>query len=335
MLVQNKEGESAVQEWVDLDNGCVCCTVKGTLIQTIDGLLARRAETGKTFDFILLETTGLADPGPIAQELWVDDELLEENGAVLDAVVTLVDASNIRRQLREGKEAELQIAHADTLVLNKTDLVSEADLDEVERVLTGINTEARVVRSCRSQVDLGVVLNQGAVTVDGRRGVRPLLGKFAQATPSAVMQQGRGFWAKGVERYMPANAGPSAVHDVAIRTVCLAVEGRIDLRRFESWLEEMLWEQNAGGEVEGGEGDPPLEVLRAKGVLFVAEEGDGGEVREVKKVLQAVREVYEITPAPPLESPNEQKLNKVVLIGRGLREDDLIRGLQETTVKAA
>ena len=101
MLVQDKpDGDNAVEEWVELNNGCVCCTVKGSLVQTIDNLLEKRAATGRKFDFILLETTGLADPGPVAQELWVDDEILEEDGAVLDAVVTLVDASNIERAAR-------------------------------------------------------------------------------------------------------------------------------------------------------------------------------------------------------------------------------------------
>ena len=123
MLVQDKpDGDNAVEEWVELNNGCVCCTVKGSLVQTIDNLLEKRAATGRKFDFILLETTGLADPGPVAQELWVDDEILEEDGAVLDAVVTLVDASNIERQLAENKEASLQIAYADTVVLNKCDI---------------------------------------------------------------------------------------------------------------------------------------------------------------------------------------------------------------------
>ena len=158
MLVQDKpDGDNAVEEWVELNNGCVCCTVKGSLVQTIDNLLEKRASTGRKFDFILLETTGLADPGPVAQELWVDDEILEEDGAVLDAVVTLVDASNIERQLSEGKEASLQIAYADTVVLNKCDLVSERDLERVSELVAGINAEAKIVRSTRSVVDLSLI----------------------------------------------------------------------------------------------------------------------------------------------------------------------------------
>ena len=326
MLVQDKpDGDNAVEEWVELNNGCVCCTVKGSLVQTIDNLLEKRAATGRKFDFILLETTGLADPGPAAQELWVDDEILEEDGAVLDAVVTLVDASNIERQLAENKEASLQIAYADTVVLNKCDIVSERDLERVEALVAGINAEAKVVRSTRSVVELGVILNQGAVSSAGRRtGVRPTLtSELATEAPAP------GFWAKGVEKY--AKTQPlGEVHDRSIRTICLVAEGRVDVRKVEAWLEELLWEQGGpSGAHEGadGGGENRLEILRAKGVLFAAEdEGTDG-----RRVLQAVREVYEITEGPPGQ-PGERPLNKVVLIGRGLmpREEELLGGLKGT-----
>ena len=198
MLVQDKpDGDAAVEEWVEMNNGCVCCTVKGSLIQTIDNLLERRAATGRKFDFILLETTGLADPGPVAQELWVDDELLDDDCAVLDAVVTLVDASNVHRQLRENKETALQIAFADTLVLNKTDLVSDADLEEVERTVAGINADARVVRATRSVVNLAHVLNQGAVTVAGRRGRKTDARRARGGATARGRRRGSWIWARG------------------------------------------------------------------------------------------------------------------------------------------
>ena len=354
LVTDNPNGETVVDEdWVEMNNGCVCCTVKGSLIQTIDGLLERRAASGSRFDFILLETTGLADPGPVAQELWVDDELLEEDSAVLDAVVTLVDASNVARQLRETKEASLQIAFADTLVLNKTDLVaSEHELEAIEESLRVINAEARIVRAERSVVDLGLILNQGAVTVAGRRGRKPTLGDLARDVPPAVATRGAGFWARGVERYAPGTrsdtqSGPtrgllSPVHDASIRTVCLAAEGALDRRAFESWLENALWDDGAaaadhrGDDARAGSDrrGPALEVLRAKGVLFV--DDDDGELgtmtatRAYKKlVLQAVREVYEITPGPPAET-GERRMNKVVLIGRGLSEAALLPGFEAT-----
>ena len=340
LVTDNPNGETVVDEdWVEMNNGCVCCTVKGNLIQTIDSLLERRAASGSKFDFILLETTGLADPGPVAQELWVDDELLEEDSAVLDAVVTLVDASNVTRQLRETKEASLQIAFADTLVLNKTDLVPPAELEAIEETLRVMNAEAKIVRAERAAVDLGLILNQGAVTVAGRRGRKPTLGDLARDVPPAVSTRGAGFWARGVEKYAPAGA-LSPVHDASIRTVCLAAEGTLDQRAFEAWLEDVLWERGATGAGDDGAGGaagadagPPLEVLRAKGVLFVDDDDSNAGVSTSvggaykKMVLQAVREVYEITPGPPTED-GERPMNKVVLIGRGLSEAALLPGFE-------
>ena len=332
LVTDNPDGDTAVTEdWVEMNNGCVCCTVKGSLIQTIDSLLEKRsAEKKEAFEFILLETTGLADPGPVAQELWVDDELLEDDGAVLDAVVTLVDASNILRQLKDTQEAALQIAFADTLVLNKTDLVtSEDELVKIEGILTTMNAEAKIVRSTRSEVDLKLILNQGAVTVQNRNGRKPTLGPLASNVPKNVQTKGSGFWARGVEKY--ATPGMlSEIHDARIRTVCLAVEGIIDEKRFEQWLEDVLWEKREGeGGGSGADADCKLEVLRAKGVLYVT--SDDNKVK--RRVVQAVREVYEITPGPDgFDETTEQKMNKVVLIGKGLREEDLLPGLRKTVV---
>mmetsp|Transcript_11767 Transcript_11767/g.43698 ORF Transcript_11767/g.43698 Transcript_11767/m.43698 type:complete len:391 (-) Transcript_11767:1058-2230(-) len=341
LVTDNPDGETASataddDDWVEMNNGCVCCTVKGSLIQTIDALLEKRRQSEKPqFDFILLETTGLADPGPVAQELWVDDELLEENenSAVLDAVVTLVDASNVLRQLKETKEAQVQIAFADTLVLNKCDLVTETELGSITEILCGINSEATIVRATRSAVSLDLVLNQGAVTVAGRRGRKPLFGQMALETPSRVLKRGSGFWAKGVEKYAPPGM-LSAIHDQSITTVCLAVEGVVDQKKFEQWLEDVLWEGTAcaddDDETETETGNPKLEVLRAKGILYVTDNKSG---TPQKRIVQAVREVYEITPGPSggLEK-GERMMNKVVLIGRGLREENLLPGLKKVVV---
>jgi G3E family GTPase len=225
------------------------------------------------------------------------------------------------------------------VVLNKADLVSDADLDAAERAIAAVNAEARVVRATRSVVDLGLVLNQGAVTVAGRRGKKPVLGGVAAVAPERVLRQGAGFWAKGVEKLAPqesaaAAAAPSDVHDASIRTTCLAVEGTLDRRAFETWLESVLWEGKAAPEEEEEEEDAArIEVLRAKGILRIEKKGGGGDRGGTteRMVLQAVREVYELTPAPP-EGEAEPPLSKVVLIGRGLREEAMLEGLKRTKV---
>jgi len=313
MLVQqdgvdgDNESRTLVEDWVELNNGCVCCTVKGSLVQTIEGLLEKRKEMGEKFDFILLETTGLADPGPVARELWVDDELVEEDGAVLDSIITLVDASNIEKQIEENKEATLQIAYADTILLNKSDLVNEEDLERIKARIGSINAEAEVMVTMRSSVDLGVVLNQGTVT-GGGRGRKPVLGDFADAPPSSVLASGGGFWAKGVEKYAP-NAG---LHNSNIRTVCVATSGFLDNEVFQTWLEDLLWERR---HEDGGP-----DILRAKGLIYTK----GSDKR---RVLQAVREIYEITDGPIEENP-DAVMNKLVFIGRNLDEGSLATGLK-------
>lgn len=317
MLVQQdgvdgtNESRTLVEDWVELNNGCVCCTVKGTLVQTIEGLLEKRREMGEKFDFILLETTGLADPGPVARELWVDDELVEEDGAVLDSIVTLVDASNVEKQLEENKEATLQVAYADTILLNKSDLVQVEDVERIKARLETINAEAEIVVTMRSKVDLGIVLNQGTVAAGGR-GKKPVLSAFAAAPPSAVLSSGGGFWAKGVEKI-----APSSVHDAQIRTVCVAARGFMEVSAFERWFEDLLWERR------NDEGGP--DILRAKGLLYTS----GSDKR---RVLQAVREVYEITDGP-VEENLEEAMNKVVFIGRNLDEKALAAGLEACIVK--
>ena len=318
MLVQQDgvDGDNAsrtlVEDWVELNNGCVCCTVKGSLVQTIEGLLEKRKEMGEKFDFILLETTGLADPGPVARELWVDDELVEEDGAVLDSIVTLVDASNIEKQIEENKEATLQVAYADTILLNKADLVKAEDLERVKARIAAINAEAEIVVTTRSSVDLGIVLNQGTVA-GGGRGWKPVLGEFASAPPSAVVASGGGFWAKGVEKYAPA----SSVHTSDISTVCIATSGFLDGESFQNWLEDLLWERRND---EGG-----ADILRAKGLVYTA----GSDKR---RVLQAVREVYEITDGP-VEENSDEVMNKLVFIGRNLDEDALAVGLKSCVAR--
>ena len=314
MLVQqggidgDNESRTVVEDWVELNNGCVCCTVKGSLVQTIEGLLEKRKEMGEKFDYILLETTGLADPGPVARELWVDDELVEEDGAVLDSITTLVDASNVEKQIEESKEATLQVAYADTILLNKADLVREDDLERIKRALSTINAEAEVIVTSRSKVDLDLVLNQGTVT-GGGRGRKPVLGDFAAAPPSAVLASGGGFWAKGVEKYA---SKANKVHNPDIRTICVAASGYLDYDKFQDWLEDLLWERR-------NDDDGP-DVLRAKGLLYTK----GSDKR---RVLQAVREVYEITDGPVEINPT-QVMNKLVFIGRNLDENNLANGLR-------
>jgi G3E family GTPase len=144
------------EEVFEMNNGCICCTVRGDLIRIVGGLVKRRGK----FDGIIIETTGLANPAPVAQTFFVDEGVRSKTR--LDAIVTVVDAKNLPARLADSTEAAAQIAFADVIVLNKTDLVSPAELEAVEAEIRKINRFAKIHRTERSAVDITSVLNQGA-----------------------------------------------------------------------------------------------------------------------------------------------------------------------------
>ncbi|NYZ14755.1 GTP-binding protein [Azospirillum sp. RWY-5-1] len=150
----------ADEEVFEMNNGCICCTVRGDLIRIIGGLLKRKGG----FDGIIIETTGLADPAPVAQTFFVDPEVAERTR--LDAIVTVVDARHIAQRLADSHEAEEQVAFADVILLNKTDLADAEALEAVERRLRSMNPFARILRTERCAVGLDDVLGIGAFDLD-------------------------------------------------------------------------------------------------------------------------------------------------------------------------
>ena len=168
-VIENEFGEVGIdhalvidadEEIFEMSNGCICCTVRGDLIRVLGNLMKRRDK----FDYVLVETTGLADPGPVAQTFFMDDEIRAEFS--LDGIVTLVDAAHIDQQLGRSDESTEQIAFADVLVLNKTDLVSGEALDRLETRLREMNRMSRVVRSKQADVAVDKVLHLGAFDLD-------------------------------------------------------------------------------------------------------------------------------------------------------------------------
>ena len=168
-VIENEYGEVGIdqalvidadEEIFEMSNGCICCTVRGDLIRVLGNLMKRRDK----FDYVLVETTGLADPGPVAQTFFMDDEIREEFS--LDGIVTLVDAAHIEQQLGRSDESTEQVAFADVLVLNKTDLVNCETLDRLEGRLRDMNRMARIVRSKQANTPVDTVLNLGAFDLD-------------------------------------------------------------------------------------------------------------------------------------------------------------------------
>lgn len=168
-VIENEYGEVGIdqalvidadEEIFEMSNGCICCTVRGDLIRVLGNLMKRRDK----FDYVLVETTGLADPGPVAQTFFMDDEIRAEFS--LDGIVTLVDSAHIDQQLGRSDESTEQVAFADVLVLNKTDLVNGEALDGLEARLREMNRMARVVRSEQADLPVDAVLHLGAFDLD-------------------------------------------------------------------------------------------------------------------------------------------------------------------------
>ena len=163
-VIENEFGEIGIdhalvinsdEEVFEMNNGCICCTVRGDLIRILGNLMKRRDR----FDYILIETTGLADPGPVAQTFFMDDEM--QSKLRLDGIVTLVDARHIVEHIDDSNEAQEQIAFADVILLNKIDLVTPKQLERLEARIRTMNAAARLYRTQNAAIDLDLVLNVG------------------------------------------------------------------------------------------------------------------------------------------------------------------------------
>jgi G3E family GTPase len=172
--IDNKLVVGADEEIFEMNNGCICCTVRGDLIRILGELMD--AKLGKSdrkvdFDRVLIETTGLADPAPVAQTFFVDEEMAGFYN--LDAIVTLVDAKHAERHLDEGHEAQEQVAFADLILLNKVDLVDEEYLHKLEQRLASMNSAAKIYRTLNSDIDLDKILGVYAFDLDKKLEIDP------------------------------------------------------------------------------------------------------------------------------------------------------------------
>ncbi|MCY3944652.1 MAG: GTP-binding protein [Anaerolineaceae bacterium] len=175
-VIENEFGEvgidndlviGAEEEIFEMNNGCICCTVRGDLIRILGHLMKRRDR----FDYIMVETTGMADPGPVAQTFYVDDDMQQK--LHLDAIVTLVDARHIREHIDDSDEAREQIAFADVILLNKIDLVAPEDLERLEARIKSMNSMAKIYRSRDAVVEMDKILNVGGFNLERAMEIDP------------------------------------------------------------------------------------------------------------------------------------------------------------------
>ncbi|TCH96619.1 GTP-binding protein [Roseococcus sp. SYP-B2431] len=204
--VDNDLVVDADEEVFEMNNGCICCTVRGDLIRILSGLMKRREK----FDGIIVETTGLADPAPVAQTFFVDEDV--KRATKLDAIVTVVDAKHLLARLDDTKEAEEQIAFADLILLNKMDLVSEAEAVEVERRIRAINPMVELIRSTKSDAPIDSVIGRDAFNLD----------RILAREPDFL------------------SGDDDHEHDSDINSISFEVSRPIDPEKFNTWMTDLL-----------------------------------------------------------------------------------------------
>jgi G3E family GTPase len=292
------------EEIYEMNNGCVCCTVRGDLIRVVEGLMRRPGR----FDAIVVETTGLADPVPVAQTFFMDDDVRSKTK--LDAVVALVDAKHLPLRLKDSKEAEDQIAFADVVLLNKTDLVSEDELRDVEATVRAINPAAKIHRTQRSGVALDQILDRGAFDLKRALENDPhFLDEYEEhehdheCGPDCDHDHHHDHegHAHHDDHDGHDHAHPSSIHDVTVQSVSLR-GGEMDSRKFFPWIEKVT-------QLEGPN------ILRLKGIIAFKDDPD-------RYVVQGVHMILEGDHQRPWKD-DEKHESRLVFIGRKLDAERL------------
>jgi len=301
----------ADEEVFEMNNGCVCCTVRGDLIRVLSGLMKRKGK----FDGIIVETTGLADPAPVAQTFFVDDDVRARTE--LDSVTTVVDAKHLPLRLKDSKEAAEQIAFADQIILNKTDLVSETELAEVERAIRTLNPMAPIRRAQRSNVPLDQILGRHAFDLTRVTELQPDFLNPAHGEAGHVHDEhcdhdhDHGHVHDEHCGHDHHDHGHDHIHDhvaqSGIGSISLTADKPIDGARVTAWLNNVLQTQG-------------VDILRAKGILDV--KGD-----DRRLVFQAVHMILEGDFQGPWKS-SDNRYSRLVFIGRNLNEDALRAGFE-------
>lgn len=309
----------ADEEVFEMNNGCVCCTVRGDLIRILEGLMKRKGK----FDAIIVETTGLADPAPVAQTFFIDEDVGRK--ARLDAVVTVADAKWLTTRLKDAPEAKNQIAFADVILLNKTDLVSKDEVEEVEARIRGINPYARVIRTEKCNVALDAVLDKGAFDLDRILALEPA---FLEADDHDHHHHGHDHGHHhhdhehgpdcgcghdhhghdhGHKHDAHGHGGLKHYHDETMQSVAIEIPGDVDPHKFMPWVNELA-------QTDG------QNFLRWKGILAFKDEPR-------RFVLQGVHMILDGDLQREWKD-DEARRSKLVFIGKELDEAKLRQGFE-------
>ncbi|GKX34968.1 MAG: cobalamin biosynthesis protein CobW [Rhizobiaceae bacterium MnEN-MB40S] len=281
------------EEIYDMNNGCICCTVRGDLIRVVEGLMRRPGR----FDAIVVETTGLADPAPVAQTFFMDDDVRSKTR--LDAVVALVDAKHLPLRLKDSREAEDQLAFADVVLLNKTDLVDADELERIEQTIRSINPSARIYRTERAAIDLEKILDRNAFDLQKALQNDPhfldhddpehVCGPDCDDDHHHHHDHHHG-------RDHHHHDHPSDIHDTSIQSISLKA-GPLRPDLFFPWIQSIT--QNDGPS-----------ILRLKGIIAFNDDDERYVVQGIHMLIEGDHE--------RAWKPDENRESRMVFIGRDL-----------------
>jgi G3E family GTPase len=295
--IDNELIVGADEEVFEMNNGCICCTVRGDLIRIIDGLMRRKGK----FDAIIVETTGLADPAPVAQTFFVDENVGKK--ARLDAVVTVADAKWLRDRLRDAPEAKNQIAFADVILLNKTDLVTAEELREIEARIRGINPYAKLHRTQRAQIPLAEVLGQNAFDLERILDIEPEFLKSGDHGHEHDHHHGHDH----EHDHGHSHGGLKHYHDEDMQSISLSADRPLDPDKFFPWVQNLT-------QVEGPN------ILRSKGILSFIDDPQRFAFQGVHMMLDGDHQRD--------WRADEPRLSRIVFIGRNLPEEKIRSGFE-------
>jgi G3E family GTPase len=287
-----------------MNNGCICCTVRGDLIRILDGLMRRKGN----FDAIIIETTGLADPAPVAQTFFMDENVGRRTK--LDAVVTVADAKWLNERLKDAPEAKNQIAFADVVLINKTDLVSSEELSEVEARIRGINPYAKLHRTERAKIPLDAVLGRHAFDLDRILELEP---DFLGADNSDHHHDHDHDHHHGDEDgHAHAHGGLKHYHDEDMQSIALHTEKLLDPDKFFPWVQDLVQKEGPN-------------ILRCKGILAFKDD-------EERFVFQGVHMILDGDHQRPWK-PGEKRDSRIIFIGRNLPVKLITEGFESCVAK--
>jgi G3E family GTPase len=336
-VIENEFGEigvdqdlviNAEEEIFEMNNGCICCTVRGDLIRILGNLMKRRDK----FDYILIETTGMADPGPVAQTFFMDDEV--QSKTTIDGIVTLVDAKHVLLHW-DSHEVQEQIAFADVILLNKTDLVTPAELDALEKRIRKMNAVARIHRTTNAQINLDNVLNVQGFNLD----------RILEHEPDFLKDGGHKHEHKHEHKHhhdekdgkdhshcdhehdhcehdhdhehehehghkthsLEVHEEPDHHHDESVSSVGITIAGDLDAKKLNKWMSELLQAKGP-------------DIFRMKGVLSIKNDPN-------RFVFQGVHMLFDGKVDKPWgKTPRS---NKLIFIGRNLNRAELEAGFKK------